>query len=168
MNRNLFCRTLVFVGLSLVATAVLADQCKEINVRVGAVEYLEPCTYMDIEFFFCIDAPTKGTLNGTWHFYGELGNGIAWPEDGSDPAPYSPLVAGWGLGEFETNKGTIKVQDNWMVNGNVNEPDEFFFVSHMNITGGTGDYEGATGWIGVVADSVGDWRGWARGEVCTP
>jgi hypothetical protein len=41
-------------------------------------------------------------------------------------------------------------------------------VTISNITGGTDAYEGATGWIGMILDDQGDWRGFMKGEICTP
>jgi hypothetical protein len=36
------------------------------------------------------------------------------------------------------------------------------------ITDGTDQYEGASGWIGMILDDSGVWRGFMRGEICTP
>ena len=52
------------------AVPTMADQCKPVDSRVGPSTYLEPCTYDETEYLYCIDAPIMGTLNGIWHYYG--------------------------------------------------------------------------------------------------
>ncbi len=150
----------------------MADRCKPINGRIGASEYLGSCTYDGTDYAFCIDSTIMGTLNGTWHYYGPAGNSI-----GADPGfPYSSLRAGWALDVFETRRGMVYAQDNWMWNSSIFDPDLFNpnataavpVVSFSVITGGTGKYEEASGWIGAILDDAGQWKGYMKGELCTP
>lgn len=75
------------------------------------------------------------------------------------------MWATWNLSVFETRKGDIITQANEIVHLDV-----YFTYGAISgtalITGGTGDYEGATGWIGWVATEAGG--GAVRGVVCTP
>ena len=164
----------VVTTLCLVAGVAIADECKPVHVRIGLSTYLDPCVYQEIDFLYCIDAPLKGTLRGTWHYYGEETNGVFWPplnDDGDpifDPAPYSAMVAGWALGLIETNKGELYVQDNYLWNFNTITDNHLPFVTLMNVTGGSGMYDGASGWLGVIADDSGNWRGFMKGVICTP
>ena len=41
-------------------------------------------------------------------------------------------------------------------------------VTISNITGGTDAYEGAWGWFGIILDDQGAWKGFLKGEICTP
>ena len=143
------------------------------NSRIGASEYLSNCTYDGTYYQYCIDAPVKGTINGIWHYLAPPGGNsvTAFP----DP-PYSSLQAGWALDVMETNRGDIYAQENWMFNLSVFDADVFSpnakalspAVTISVITGGTGQYEGASGWIGMIFDDSGQWRGFMKGEICTP
>jgi len=182
MQRTLLSHALLVVVLCLVAGAAIAGECKPINVRIGPSDFLGACSYAppeygEMDFAFCIDAPLRGTLRGTWHYYGPLDNGVYWPPPASldpyvpsfPPAPYSALLAGWALDVIETNRGEIWAQDNYVFNFNaIGDQALFPFVSLSSITGGTGAYEYAEGWFGVIADDAGGWRGFMRGEICTP
>ncbi|MEJ2086348.1 MAG: hypothetical protein P8Y44_11820 [Acidobacteriota bacterium] len=169
MNRRQILCTSVLLATVLVAGIALADECKPVNARLGQSVYsTESCMYMGIEFLYCAQTPVSGNLKGTWHYYGEEDNGLFWPEDFSDPSPYSSLLTGWALGVIETKVGSITVQDNFLANLNNLTSDSFPFVTMLHITGGTGRYDGATGWMGVIADDVRDWRGYMHGEICTP
>ena len=163
--RSLFLTAALGV-LCLVASAAMAEQCQPINARVGASTYLDPCTYQGTDYLFCIDAPIMGTINGIWHYYGE-GDQV----EGLPDPPYSSLWAGWALDVIETTRGTIYAQDNWM--WNLSAIDSGYkaglpMVTISIITGGTDHYEGASGWIGMILDDQGAWRGFMRGEICTP
>jgi len=174
MQRTLISHALLVVVLCLVAGAAVAGECKPVHVRIGPSTYLDPCEYAGIDFLYCIDAPLRGTFRGTWHYYGEWDNGVFWPElDAAgdpifDPAPYSGFVAGWALGVIETRRGEVYLQDNYLWNFNAISADHVPFVSAINIKGGSGKYEGASGWLGVIADDSGDWRGFMKGVICTP
>jgi hypothetical protein len=156
------------VVLVLVAGPVMADECEPINARFQVGTYLDPCTYNGIDFDYCIDTPIWGTINGMWHFYGEEENWL-----GADPGPpYSSLWAGWALDVIETRRGTIYAQDNWLWNlsafGLEGTKAGLPAVQLSIITGGTGQYEDASGWFGVILDDSGYWRGFMKGEICTP
>jgi hypothetical protein len=157
----------VIAVVGLVATAAMAGGCQPINVRIGPSTYLDPCTYDGTDYLFCIDAPIKGTLNGIWHYYGEGGQVEAYPD-----SPYSSLWAGWALDVINTSRGTIYAQDNWLWNLSVLDLEGIKaglpMVTISTITGGTDQYEGASGWIGMILDDSGVWRGFMRGEICTP
>ncbi len=75
------------VVLCLVAGAAIAGECKPIEVRIGPSTYLGSCTYDGTDYLYCIDAPLKGTFNGTWHYYGD--GGQVEGEPGVEDEPYS-------------------------------------------------------------------------------
>ena len=97
---------------------------------------------------FCQYAKVTGTVNGLWWVYGN-------EED------IKEIEGGEGLlnrlvSVMETNQGEIYSDD--MELGNLNAPDGWVF--HHAVTGGTGRYEGASGWL------VG-WLSWetSRGKI---
>ena len=154
------------VVLCLAAGVAIAGECQPVEVRIGPSTYLDSCPP---GYLYCIDAPLKGTFNGTWHFYGD--GGQVEGEPGVENQPYSWLWAGWALDVIETNRGTIYAQDNWMWNLSALESGSkagLPMVTISNITGGTDAYEGATGWIRMILDDQGYWRGFMKGEICTP
>ena len=77
---------------------------------------------------------------------------------------------------METNRGDIYAQENWMYNLSVFDPEVFSpnakalepLVTISVITGGTDHYEGASGWLGMILDGAGQWKGFMKGEICTP
>ena len=66
----------------------------------------------------------------------------------------------------------IYAQDNWLINtsffGLEGFEAELPVVTLSVITGGTGKWEGATGWLGIILDDQGEWRGFMKGEICSP
>jgi len=168
MRTTFISPALLAVVLCLVAGAAIAGECKPVNVRIGPADWdgLTSCSALGQDFDFCLDSPITGTLNGTWHYYNVDENGMDIPV--ADPYPSSTIW--WALGAIETNRGEIYVQDISVVNWDALDaiPGTEPAVAIENITGGTGRYEGAWGWFGVIFDNLGDWRGWARGVICTP
>jgi hypothetical protein len=185
-------RTVCFFVLLICLTTGLAvaGECKPIRGQVGASVYLPPCEYQGVEYEFCIETPVKGTLNGVWRYYGPLGNDgtsscqewqpplttsafdslvvelnachIAGPQPG-----YSGMAAGWALDVFVTEEGELWAQDayvfhydTWFVG------EEFVFSTTSYITGGTGKFEGVTGWLGFVGSEVEG--GIIFGKYCKP
>lgn len=165
MKKQLFVGLLVF-ALCLTVTSATAGDCKKIIARVGVATYLDECFYEGEEYLWCIDTPVTGNLRGTWHY-------LSRPADNFFPLivpdvlgiPGWELWVGWSLSVFETRKGDIITQENEILNLAVF--DSYGALSGMAyIIGGTGKYEGATGWIGVVATEADG--GVLRGVVCTP
>jgi len=159
----------LIVAVGLVASAAMADQCKPISVRLPAGEYLGSCEYNGVPFEFCIESPVTGTLNGIWYYYGPASNWVEWSDENPAPPSYSPFWAGWALDVIATNQGEIWAQDNFLFNLNTSGNKAGFpIVSISSITGGTGHYEEAWGWFGVIADDSGNWKGFMKGEICVP
>ena len=168
MKRTITCNALLIIGLCLVASAAMADQCKPINARVGESTYYTcpEAEEGETQYLWCIDAQVTGTINGTWHYYGDGGQVEAYPGD-----PYSSLWSGWALDVFETKGGMIYAQDTWLWNLDAAEAGYkagLPMVTISNINGGTGPYEEASGWIGMILDDTGAWRGFMKGEICIP
>ena len=165
MKKRLFVGFMVF-ALCLAASIATAGDCKKIIAKVGEATYLDECSYGEQEYVWCIDTPVTGNLRGTWHYHGRpdvnyfnldvpdvlgIGGWNLW------------LV--WSLSVFETHKGDIITQENEIFNPTIY--DNYGAICGMfYIIGGTGDYEGATGWLGFVATEAEG--GVLMGEICTP
>jgi hypothetical protein len=166
--KNLVSCVAVAVVLCLVASAAAAAPCRPINSRLGPVTFLGPCTYDGTDYAGCYERRVYGTINGSHVEYAPDNN---WVVSYQAP-PYSSLAAGWAMSVFETSRGMIYAQNTWVWNLSLFPPLEgtkaiFPTVEVAVITGGTGHYEGAWGWIGFIQDD-GTWRGFMRGEICTP
>ena len=149
--------------LSLVAATAMAEQCKPVHARLGDIAFDDPgCILDEVTYFWCAERPTLGTLKGTYRFYSA-------PEvNGWDlEVPEGAIGASWWIGVsyaisvFETKKGTLFTQETQVWHWGEEEG----WGSHFSITGGTGHYDGATGWIA----SAGSYDSMALvGEICTP
>jgi hypothetical protein len=165
------------VVFCLLAAVTAADWCRPVHVRTGPAVYLPPCELDGTLYDICIETPTRGTLNGVWHLYGVVNNWVDFPGPCIDscgdaaPAPmppgYAGIEAGWGLDVYETKGGEVWADDAWLFQwGAYFFQGKAVFTSVSSITGGTGMYEGATGWIGFVGSEVEG--GVIKGEICTP
>jgi hypothetical protein len=161
---------------SLIASGVLADPtCKKIQAPVGPETMIEEgCSY-DGEFYpWCFERGLRGNLRGTWTSYGRgpdsapLDNGwFLIVPDGLAGNTGWPLFTLWNLAVIQTHKGEIIAQETTVVDIQSFFVDEYgTFSSTMRIIGGTGGYEGATGWLGAVT-TIGE-GGAIRGLICTP
>lgn len=169
MKKQLFVGFLVFT-LCLAVSSAIAGECKKINAKIGPATYLDEfdeCSYDGVDYLWCIDTQVTGNLRGTWHFLSKPADNffdLTVTEDLGIPGWGLWVV--WGVSVFETRKGDIITQDNAILNFNVYFT-PFGGLSGMTaIVGGTGKYEGATGWLGyVITEAEG---GVLNGVVCTP
>ena len=139
--------------------------CKKVWSRVGEFEFLESCSYDGVDYEICIEAPLKGMTRGTWYFYNNWGNDADVPLPGvAATGPQDAIVVG-GLSVFSTHSGDIIAREISILNWDLYV--EYFALSTLEeVIGGTGRYEGAIGWLGVVASEVEG--GILTGEVCGP
>ncbi len=166
MKKKVFVAFLV-LAVCLTATNASAGDCKKIIAKVGAATYLDECSYDGVDYIWCIDTPVIGNLRGTWHFYSspEINIWELTVPDGALGIPGWDLWAAWNLSVFETHKGDIITQDNEILNLDAYQAYGALSGAAF-IIGGTGDFEGATGWLGyVITEAEG---GELRGEICLP
>jgi hypothetical protein len=166
MKKQLFVGLMVF-ALCLAVSSATAGDCKKIIANVGAATYLDECSYQGEDYVWCIETPVTGNLRGTWHYYSRPDANyfdLAVPDDALGVPGWNLWVV-WSLSVFETRKGDIITQENEILNLDIF--DSYGALSGMAfIVGGTGDYEGATGWLGFVTTEGNG--GVLMGEVCTP
>ena len=153
--------------LSLVAARAMAEKCKPVHGKLGAVDvYLEEdpeCKLDDVTYYYCIERPTLGTLVGRKRFYsGPEINGwdLEVPDDSLGGASWWIGVS-YAISVFETRRGTLFTQETGVWHWGADAG----WSTHSNITGGTGHYDGATGWIAAAG------TGYSMvlvGELCTP
>lgn len=153
-HKNLIFGISVVVLCLFVTTPVWGENCKRINtkfLRVGEILWDPECNGYDA----CRSFELKGTPNGVYTFYANFDTMTPY-EDETTFVFVDDVV-------IETEHGEIFAEER--VIRHKGAPDGP--VIHANITGGTGRYEGATGWYGVISWSVGE-EGYLDGEMCYP
>jgi hypothetical protein len=151
----------LFVGISvlvvlcvLATTPAWAEKCKQVTIAHGKIiswlEGPENCDGYD----GCVTLEVSGTFNGTL------------TESWFDADAVHVVDATWTFTNYaviETPHGKIYFLERSIAD--FAAPNGFAF--HANVTGGTGRYEGATGWLGAF-DSFEGGAGRTGGEVCWP
>jgi hypothetical protein len=152
-HKNLFVGIAVVVALCLVfSTVALGEDCKRINTKgakPGEVRYAPDCGGYDA----CQSAELKGTPNGLYTWYANWDTFYPYVDDTTLVFADDAVI--------ETEHGEIFMEERGVIH--LYAPDGL--VIHANITGGTGRYEGATGWWGNVGSSR---RSTLEGEICYP
>ncbi len=138
-----------------------AVSCKPVHGFIGSFNSLESCVHEGHFYEWCADFPVWGTLNGTLWYYTqpEMNREFDVPE-GMLAESWSFVVAS-AVVVYHTKKGKIFAQDNALWHSAALGPE---FAEFEQITGGTGQYEGATGWIAMAGGDVAI----MTGEICTP
>jgi hypothetical protein len=166
----------LLVLVMLISWPSVADECKKVLAHANPQQmvHTEPCEYQGEEFSWCRTVPVRGTLNGTWTTREPFVNGDdlvrscdGWtPEDPS--GAYDDALA-WenrihflnlGVSMFrshdvvETRRGELWATSAWAMN------QDFWWATGpgiwavaLFITGGTDEYAGATGWLGIIDSS---------------
>jgi hypothetical protein len=125
-----------------------------------------PATGLD-----CIVTPVLGTLAGTWYVYFPTPNTVTFTPADQDPPVWragKSMMAGWYYSVYRTRRGTIFAEATWVSHSDMVPPEApyFTFSEFDRITGGTGKYKDATGWIGAFGDEAKG--GPMGGKVCLP
>lgn len=164
-----------FLTLALAASLTLvganADakkNCQPIYASIGPMTYGPACVYQGLPFEYCITAQVRGTLNGNYRFYGPANNWVDVPQDPPGLPGFQGMLAGWALEAFETKQGVLYTQSAWTFHVGMYQFPQPGLINAANslITGGTGRFAGATGFLGeIVNESKGTI---VYGEVCTP
>ena len=154
-HKNLFVGMSVSLVLFLLATtAVFGEKCKQVvvhHVDVGPILLgPENCSGYDL----CVTSKISGTFNGT---ITEAGNFVD---------TYYLVDAAYAYtmhGVIETKQGEIFFVERSIAD--YEAPDGFGV--HINVLGGSGRYEGATGWMAYFGNFEGTFNRFG-GEVCWP
>jgi hypothetical protein len=145
----------VCVVLCLSAGTVLAGEtCKRVNIAHGGL----PVYFFDPEdcngYDGCGSWEVHGTPNGTYTTYWFNADAVTVGGD---------TVAGLQDAILETTHGDLQIRESVIVDWGA--PDGF--AVHAKIVGGTGKYEGATGWMVSHGNLEGDFLRYG-GEICWP
>ena len=122
-------------------------KCKKIRGDAEVVDLQNPCLE-NTDFWACYVQKVRGTLKGKWVSYQQQGwFDMDLREAGLPVPPGSPVT--WYGREFEvfsTKKGTVYGDMQTAFDVRVFDSDGGAALPTI-VTGGTGIYEGATGWI---------------------
>jgi hypothetical protein len=151
---------LAVLVVSLAGTATAQPNCKSVKAHLSDyTAYYEPDACGGL-IPLCRFASVKGTINGNWASQG-AGYDFEFPTFGDTSVWRSVSI-------FETNHGVIDTMlvgiNFWPTYDVVGD----WFNSEIHvITGGTGRYEGATGYLLVQLVFLGG-TGEATGQICWP
>ena len=154
-NRRLIVGIAMLVVLCLFAsTAVWGEKCKRVNatMEAGPILFDPDCDGFDV----CQSADLMGTPNGVYTAF------LNW--DGIIEVDETTIV-NINISTIETNHGELFLDERLIfhteaLNG---------FAVHSNVTGGTGKYEGAIGWmVSYLEFTEKKSTGLLRGEICFP
>lgn len=136
-------------------TLVAGKYCKRVNANIETGPILfDPapeCEGYDI----CQAVYLSGTPNGTMWTFLNWDGFIEWA-DGT--------IINVSVSVIETAHGELFLEDRAIFAPDAPEG----FALHSNVTGGTGRYEGATGWLAYYLEWAAGNEGIMRGEICVP
>ena len=135
-------------ALLLATTSAFADKCQDIRGEARVVDLqVDPCQE-DPEFYACYIQKVRGTLKGEWVSYQQPGWFDMDLREMGLPVPDGSEVTWYGR-EFEvfsTKKGEVYGDMQTAFDTRIFDSDGGGALPTI-VTGGTGIYEGATGWI---------------------
>ena len=149
--------SLLFVIVSAASPALADPECKKIHAEIVDVQVTEGCTSPTR---FCAAGTVEGNhgLNGTTYFR----------MDGAvrGPATAPGSIATSGILVYTTDTGTLTARESGL-SGLMESPEQGFFSSFQQVLEGTGEYEGATGYLWVLGQRIGsEFVSEVRGVVC--
>ncbi len=142
---------------------VMTDvRCEPVHAHFLAPTFFDTCVYQGHFYEWCLENPVRGSLSGTWRYYGSP---ETWWESEVTPGA---LGESWGfagtsaLAVIETRRGILYGQDTLVWHAEAGDEG----VGYVRLVGGTGRYEGATGWLGYIAETLESAT--ILGRICTP
>lgn len=164
-------RTAVVAGvLACAALPAHADGgCMDIRSRVVFGDGIAgpSCSIEGESFDICLEGRVRGTLRGTWHAFTNFDwfVDLAAPQFPVPEETLSNYTREFNV--FSTRRGSLIGDSQYVFDVRIFDVGGGFVVPVM-IERGTGEFEGATGWIAAVFTDAGLSRGVLRGEVCGP
>lgn len=163
---------IVFFALLLVFPAAFADEkCQRIRGQAEFVGFEEPCHFDGTEYAFCIVAETRGTLKGTWVSYFQEDWTVLLEELEGLPIPTPPgafeSLYNREFDVFTSRRGEIWGESQYVFDLRVVESGGGTAVPVI-ITGGSGKYEDAYGWITPIVTNADLTTFSMHGRVCRP
>jgi hypothetical protein len=137
-------------------------RCKRFEAQVIDQRKVEGCTAQ-----FC----TAGTIDGNRGLNGTIESSFDSFAAGPATTPEPLRTLSFSLvSVFTTPHGTLTTRETGITSGNALDPKRRLFAGFGEFIGGTGRYEGATGWLqfgGRVRDGL-NITDTMVGEICTP
>jgi hypothetical protein len=165
---------LVVLGAISSQTAVAEENCKKVSAHGTLIGYEFDCELNGEKYLYCPQMTLKGQSKGRW----DAGvkeewdflsmNGAVLQSGAVLPTP-DDTYNFWGR-EFDVLKlkhGNIFAEAQYYIDARIYDVNSAFPWS-MLITGGTGIYEGATGWILAVFEDSSFEKARLQGQVCGP
>ncbi|HEY0856250.1 MAG TPA: hypothetical protein VGE16_04290 [Albitalea sp.] len=139
-------------GLLLTCTAAASaapGHCHRFEARVVDQRLVEGCTAL-----FC----TAGTIDGTSGLRGTIRSAFDSFAAGPSTTPEPTRTLSFSLeSTFTLRKGTLVTRETGITSGSALDPAGRLFAGYGQFIGGTGAYDGATGWLqfgGRVIDGL--------------
>ena len=144
------------------------NDCRNINAKAVWTGFEEGCEFAGIEYSACYTSRIKGTINGTWMSYVQY-EWYVILEDLLVDTP-DPAIESWYNREFEvfhSKQGTVWGNAHFILDWQFDSSDGGASIPTM-VTGGTGIYEDAEGWINAIYLDAAMEHFKVQGRVCGP
>jgi len=162
-------RLVILLTLLLIFPAAFAgDQCRHINGHAFLTGFQETCEFDSIEYDACYITKIRGSINGSWVSYVQRDWGFAL-EDLGVPTPPDAGLSFYNR-EFEvftSKQGTVWGDSQFVFDLRAVDSGGGTAIPTM-VTGGTGIYEDAQGWITATGTDSDFSKFSVRGRVCGP
>jgi len=169
-----FIRNILLLSIICLLNAPVAfagddgDQCRNINGSAFVQGFPETCEFNGDVYWFCISQRIRGSINGTWISYIQEDWGV--PLEAPDfPIPDGTPFVEYAreLEVFSSKQGMVWGDTQFVIDfrafdvgGGVSLP--------IIVTGGTGIYEDAQGWITATALDKDLEKFSIQGRICGP
>jgi hypothetical protein len=141
---------LLALGLAAVSLSFPAQanhpRCKAIHADLVEIRSTTGCN-AGLSACFLGEINGNHGLRGTTHFYGD--SGAAGPATG-----LAGFISYSGPFEYRTARGNLQMRETGVTNTSTGLPQSGAVTAYQQVTGGTGDYEGATGFLFVSGRNV--------------
>src|SRR5688572_24287649 len=138
---------LVAVSLSFPASAN-HPRCKAIHADLIEIRTTTGCN-AGLSACFLGEVSGNHGLRGTTHFNGD--SGAAGPATG-----LAGFISYSGPFEYRTARGNLQMRETGVTNTSTGLPQSGAVTAYQQVTGGTGIYEGASGFLFVSGRNIGD------------
>ena len=139
--------SLTYLSLLLLASApVSATECKAVHASLDEIRSTTGCNPGLSACFLGVVEGDHG-LRGTTHFASDS-------FVPTSPATSPGFIIYSGPFEYRTENGTLTMRETGVSNGTTGLPSSGAVTAYQQIVGGTGDFEGATGYLFVSGRRV--------------
>jgi hypothetical protein len=162
---------LMLLAMLLVFPVVFADDgnhCRNVNAKAVWTDYQLDCEFDGIEYDACFTSKIWGTINGSWYTYVQdewlvvlEPLGVPTPPGASDSYYNREFEV------FTSKQGTVWGDSHFILDSLFDASDGGASIPTY-VSGGTGIYEGAEGWINAIFTDASLSNFKLHGRVCGP